>query len=184
MARGPGTVQRKILLLLLGGLALGLSGSPRRYFRILKLIGREWKEINREALWRSIRGLYQSRLITEKQNRDGSITIELSEAGRKRALTYKLDEMKIKKPARWDGKWRIILFDIPERLKKVREALRFHLRHMDLKEFQKSVFICPYPCDEEIDFIVEFYNIRPHVRKITAQAIDNELHFKQKFSLL
>jgi len=184
MPRGPGIIQRKILLLLLGGLALGLSGSPRRYFRIIKLIGREWQEINRQALWRAIRGLYQSQLISEKRNDDGTITLILSREGRRQALTYKLDEMKIKKPERWDRKWRLFAFDIPEKRKKIREAMRFHFRSIGLKEFQKSIFICPYPCDQEVDFLVEFYRVRPYVRKILAESIDNELHYKQKFGLV
>lgn len=183
MPRGPGVIQQKILLLLLGGLALGLSTSPRRYFRILKTVGKEWKELNRQALWRAIRDLYRSKLITEKHNQDGSVTMILSEKGKQKALTYKLDEMKISKPATWDGKWRIITFDIPEKRKKVREALRFRLKQLGLKEFQKSVFICPYPCEDEVDFIIEFHQARPFVRKILADSVDNELHYKQKFGL-
>ena len=43
MARGMGHVQKKILLLLLGGVVLGLSGSPRQYFKILGAIKRNGK---------------------------------------------------------------------------------------------------------------------------------------------
>lgn len=183
MSRGPGIVQRKILLLLLGGFGLGLSGSPKRYFRILKFIGKEWQKINREELWRSIRRLYQSKLVSERHNKDGSITLVLSDRGRHRALRYQLDEMKIKEPQTWDRKWRIVIFDIPEGQKKIRDALRFHFRQLGLKELQKSVFVYPHSCDDEVDFLIEFYDIRPHVRKIIAESIDNELHLKQKFGL-
>ena len=50
MSRGLGKTQKKILLFLWGGVALGLSGSPARYFEILKSIGKEWKEIERQPL--------------------------------------------------------------------------------------------------------------------------------------
>lgn len=183
MPRGPGIIQRKILLLLLGGLALGLSGSPRRYFRILRLMGKEWKEINREALWRSIRALYQSKLVEMHHEKDGSMTLILSEEGHKRALTYKIDEMEIKRPEKWDGKWRMVTFDIPERQRKMRDVLRFRLRQLGFKEFQKSVFVCPYPCENEMEFLIEFYNIRSHVRQIVAESLDNAKHFRVKFGL-
>lgn len=184
MSRGLGTAQQKILLLLLGGLALGLSGSPKRYFRILKTIGKEWREIERHALRRAIQKLYESKLVEAKAHKDGSTTLILSEEGKKRALTFKIDEMQIRQPKMWDKKWRIVTFDIPEEQKRVRDALRGHLRRLGLSELQKSVFVYPYPCINEIDFIVEWFNIRPYVRQITADFIDNELHLKSRFKLL
>lgn len=184
MAQGLGTIQKKILLLLLGGLALGLSGSPKRYYRTIRLIGKEWQELDRENLWRSIRSLYRSKLIEEKYNRDGSVTLILSKQGKKFVLKYKLDEIRIQPQSKWDRKWRIVTFDIPESRKKARDALRFRLRQMGMKEYQKSVFICPYPCDSELEFIIEFYQIRPFVRQILAESIDNELHYKQKFGII
>lgn len=184
MPRGPGIIQRKIILLLLAGLALGVSRSPARSFRIIRLASQEWRSLKRQALWRSIKRLYQSKLISAKQNSDGTYTILLTQRGREQALTYKIDEMKIPKPPVWDGKWRIITFDIPEKQKKIRDALRLHLRQMGFEEFQKSVLICPYPCDDEVEFVIELFHARPYVRKILAEALDNELHFQAKFQLL
>ncbi|MFH0803948.1 MAG: hypothetical protein V1877_02435 [Candidatus Tagabacteria bacterium] len=183
MPRGPGEVQRKILLLLLGGLALGLSGSPKTYFQILKTIGRDWREINKQSLKRAIKNLYESKLITEKQNPDGTITIILTSEGKKKALTYDLDKMQIKKPAKWDKRWRIVLFDIPNSRKKIRDILRFHLKRLGFFEFQESVFVYPYDCRDEIDYLIEFYDIRKFVRFIIADSIDTELHLKSYFNL-
>lgn len=184
MPRGLGKTQQKILLLLLGGLALGLSGSPRQYFRIIKAISDDWKEIEEQSLKKAIKSLYQSKLIEEKQNKDGTITLVLTENGKKKALTFDLDNMKIKKPPKWDKKWRIVLFDIPEKRKKVREALRHHIKNIGFYEFQKSVFVHPYNCKDEIDYIIEFYNIRKFVRFVTADFLDNELDIKKHFGLL
>lgn len=184
MPRGLGTVQRRILLLLMGGLALGISGSPRRYFRILKMMGREWKKIERQALQRAIASLYQSKLVSCKDNSDGSVAIVLTEKGKERALTYKLDKMIIPKPDRWDGKWRLVIFDVPESEKRVRDALRRQLKQLDFCELQKSVFVHPFPCFNEVEFWVEFYQARPYVRQIIAEWIDNELHLKKNFNLI
>src|SRR3989344_801162 len=98
MSRGIGKIQQKTLLLLLGGAALGLSGSPKRYFKILREIAKEWKRIDQDHLKRAIRGLYESRLIKEKQNVDGTITIILTSDGKKKALVYDLDKIKIVTP--------------------------------------------------------------------------------------
>lgn len=184
MPRGLGTIQQKVLLLLFGGAALSLSGSPRRFFRVLNAIEKEWRAINRQSLERAIRGLYRSQLISERHGRDGAITLVLSHAGKQRALTYRAGEMTIEKPHRWDGMWRVILFDIPERQKKSREAFRMHLKQLGLREFQKSVFIHPHPCSDEIEFLIELHRLRPFVRQLVAKTVDNELHVKKWFSLL
>ena len=94
------------------------------------------------------------------------------------------DKMIIKTPKQWDKKWRIVMFDIPERLKRLRNSLRWHFREIGLIELQKSVFVHPYPCDDEIEFIVEFYNSRRYVRFVVAERIDSELHLRKKFDLL
>ncbi|PIQ69468.1 MAG: CRISPR-associated endonuclease Cas2 [Candidatus Tagabacteria bacterium CG_4_10_14_0_2_um_filter_40_13] len=184
MSRGLGKTQKKILLLLSGGLALGLSGSPTRYFKIIKLIGREWKEIERQSLKRAIKNLYTSKLIGEKQNKDGTITMFLTGEGKRRALTYDLEKMEIKKPKQWDKKWRVVLFDIPDNRKKSRETLRFHLKNLGFYKFQESVFVHPYNCKDEIDYLIEFYDLRRFVRFIIADSIDNEIHLKTHFRLL
>ncbi|MFA6552718.1 MAG: hypothetical protein WCT19_04450 [Candidatus Paceibacterota bacterium] len=179
-----GAVQEKILLLLLGGVALGLSRSPKKYFKVLNLMVKEWKNINRRSLENSIRLLYRSHLIEEKENPDGTVTMVLNKEGRKLALHFDIYNIRIKKPTKWDEYWRIVIFDIPERFKKLRNLLRFHLQNMGFVELQKSVFVHPFPCFDEIEYIIETYKIRKYVRTILAKKIDNELDLKRHFDLL
>ena len=183
MSRGLGKNQQKLLLLLMGGLTLSLSRNPRQYFRTLKAIGKGYAEIERQALKNAITDLYKSKILEQKENNDGSLTIVLTENGKRKALTYQIDEMKIKKAQKWDKRWRIVLFDIPEKKKKIREAIRHHLKNLDFFEYQKSVFVQPYDCKNEIEYIIEFYNIRKYVRFIMADSLDNELHLIKHFKL-
>lgn len=178
-----GETKKKITLFLTAGLTLGLSGSPRRSFQILKSVSKEWEELNRQSLKRAIKNLYMSKLISEKQNQDGTITMTLTDKGKEKALTYNLEEMEIKKPERWDGKWRIALFDVPEKMRKIRDAFRHHLNQLGFYEFQKSVFVYPFDCWDEIEYLIEFYNARKFIRFIVAESIDNELHLKSYFKL-
>ena len=182
--RRLGATQRKILLLLGAGLALGLTQSPKTHWWILKQIPREWRKINRQALERAINSLYSSHLVEEKHNKDGTTTFILSENGKQRTSQFNIEKLEIKKPQKWDNKWRIVMFDIPEKLKKIRDSLRFHFQEIGLLELQKSVLVYPYPCYKEIEFILEFYNARKYVRFVLAEKIDNELHLKKKFGLI
>src|SRR4030042_6485851 len=178
MARGPRELQQKILLLLLTGLALSFTRSPGRYYKIIHDAKKEWAKINSRSLKRAINSLYSSRLIEKKESKDGTITIILTAEGKTKALIYKLEEMEIKKPAKWDNKWRVVLFDIPENRRESRDILRFRLKRLGFYEFQKSVFVHPYDCKNEIDYLIEMYDIRRYVRFILANYLDNELHLK------
>ncbi len=178
-----GNIKKKILLLLSAGLALGLTRSPKKHFWILKQIPKEWEKINRQALQRAINSLYTSHLVEEKDHKDGTTTLVLNENGKQKVLRFNIGKLEIKKPTKWDEKWRIVMFDIPEKLKRLRDSLRLHFREVGLIELQKSVLVYPYPCSNEIEFILEFYNARKYVRFVLADKIDNELHLKKKFNL-
>lgn len=175
-------VKQKILISLMAGVALGFTYSPNRQYRILKALGREWKKIDQEKLKREIRGLYKSHLIQVRENPDGSFTYVLTDKGKIKILTYHFQNMKIKN-SNWDRKWRVVIFDIPEKLKIARDALRRKLKDLGFYEFQKSVFIFPYECKDEIDFVIEFFNLRKYVRYGVIEFIDNDLHLKEIFKL-
>ena len=174
--------KKKILLLLLGGVLLGFSYTPYQQRRVLKEIGKEWKRIDREKLKKDIYSLYKSKLLTTKQNPDGSYTYVLSDKGKSKALTYNFAKMRIPKH-KWDKKWRLVAFDIPEDYRKGRDALREKLRELGFIELQKSVFVVPYECKNEIEFLIEFFGVRKHVRYGVLESIDNDLHLRKIFKL-
>ncbi|MBU0723095.1 CRISPR-associated endonuclease Cas2 [Patescibacteria group bacterium] len=178
------TVSKKVILLLGGGLLLGLSRNPNNYFKILKAIGKEWGDIDKRALHRAIKNLYKSKIIDVKEDKNGVTTLVLTEKGKQKVLKYNLDKIIVPKMKKWDNKWRVVIFDIPESRKKIRDALRFHLKKMGFFEFQKSVFIHPFNCQDEIDYLIEFYGIRRYLRFLVAESIDNELHLQKHFNLL
>lgn len=163
---------------------MALSRSPKRYFKIVKGLPESWKEIKRERLYELVREFYNDRVVSYKENEEGLVEIILTKDGEKRALKFKLDDMKIKKPKKWDKQWRIIIFDIPEKFKTAREALRGKLKDLKFVELQKSVFVHPFECEDEINFVVEVFQIRPFVRFIRANNFTNEEQFRIKFNLL
>ena len=181
--RNYGPIEQKILLLLVTGGTLLLNPQSKYSWKLVKAAAKEWKGINERGLQRAIKRLYESKHIRSKENADGTITMTLSKAGKLKALIYNLDTMVIKKPKEWDGLWRVVMFDIPEHKKKGRDALAGRLKALGLITLQKSVFVHPYECADEIDFITELFQIRPYVRIIIAKDIDNALDLKRKFEL-
>jgi len=179
-----GSRAKKILLLLEAGIALSLTHRPDVYFSIIKKAAKEWKKIDERSLRDAIRRLYESKLISCRENKDKTVTLVLSEEGRKRILNYNLGNIQIKKPSRWDNLWRLVAFDIPEGKKSGRMALAAKLKELGFYPMQKSVYIHPYECKDEIDFITEIFKLTPHVRFLRIKDVDIELDLKNRFRIL
>lgn len=177
-------IKQKVILLLLGGLALGLSRSPRRQGYIFREIRREWKQIDRAYLHRIVNEFHRDRLVSFEEKSDGTIKIVLTEAGKEKAIQCDFDRMEIQKPPRWDKRWRIVIFDIPEKKRKMRNSLRNKLSFLGFIEYQHSVFVYPYPCRDEIDFIVEFFEAREYVRYGEVVNFTNDAELKLRFNLV
>jgi len=96
-----------------------------------------------------------------------------------KVMVYKKKAEKIK----WDGRWRIIFFDIPEKKKEKRNYLRSVIKVIGFKEFQKSVWVYPYKIPIFLTEILRNEKIWLHVRFITTQDIDYDLDIRELFSL-
>ncbi len=85
---------------------------------------------------------------------------------------------------KWDKKWRIILFDIPVEMEKERQIFRKRLKRIGCHMIQKSVFVFPYPCEEEIGDWCEELGLSDRVDIITADSVGSkESEIKKYFSL-
>lgn len=162
---------------------MSCSRSPQKSWRIIKGIRESWREITKQAAERAINALYESRMLEARDNMDGTITLVLNEKGKKKALTFKAGVMKINCAGPWDGKWRVVIFDIPEDERDARDALRERLEYMGFFVLQRSVFAHPFDCRDEVEFLIELYGIREYVRFMIVQYIDNEAHLKKFFKL-
>lgn len=78
---------------------------------------------------------------------------KLTEKGKQKAMRYAAYDLDILKPKTWDRKWRLIIFDIPDKKKKSREFVRKELKRLGFFKLQESVFIYPFKCKDEIEFI-------------------------------
>src|SRR3989344_3637920 len=137
---------------------------------------------DRYRIKQAVYGLSKKRWVKIYQ-KGGNEIVEITEAGKKKVLEYNLDEMKLKIPKKWDGWWRIVMFDIPQTKKRARDAISFKIKELGLYPIQKSVFVSPYPCKDEIDFIGEFFNVRNHIIYIRAKEIEGTPKLKKHFGV-
>lgn len=159
--------------------------SPGGARRLLKTVGYELKRAeDRKRFFWTIAYLRRKKYIDYRIAQDGTTTITLTEGGRKRALRYKLDGLSLPRGKQWDGKWRIVAFDIPEKKKAGRDALREKMKELGLVQLQKSLWAWPYECRDEIDFIAEVFEIGQYVHYMVAESITSEKFLKYKFRLI
>jgi len=118
--------------------------------------------------------------------KNGNDFLEITDLGRKELLRYDIDELQIRKSKLWDGKWRIVIFDIPERFRNGRIALSRKLKELGFYSLQKSVFVFPYECENEIDFIREFFDVKKFVILLYSLTLGDyyDLILKRHFDLL
>jgi DNA-binding transcriptional regulator PaaX len=120
----------------------------------------------------------------EIQKRNHQIYITLTEKGKKKAGWLQIDALKIKKPKKWDKKWRIVIFDIAQLKKLYREAFRGKLKELGFYPLQKSVWIYPYDCRDEIELLREFFGLNQReLRIILAEDIGKDDWLKKIFKL-
>ncbi len=150
------SVAAQILKALGMGLVVSIIlSNPSGSGRLLKGIRKEWKK--RGALT-ALERLRRRGFVDFFSQKDGSLKVVLTVRGKKEIRHYQMGEIEFTK-RRWDGAWRVIMFDIPERKKNAREALRAYLRVWGFYPLQRSVYISRYPCEEEIAMLQELFNI-------------------------
>lgn len=174
-----------ILALARGGIVLSLLIAPNAG-RMLELFGEDFlpesrKYYNRsERIKRSVLRLKRKRLV-EIYEKNGKTVVELTETGKKRLLIYQLETLEIDISKKWDGRWRFVVFDIPETKNMARKALVSKLHSFGFLKLQKSVWVFPYPCRDEIDFVSEIFGVGNCINYIEATFVDDEQKLKLHF---
>jgi len=171
--------------LLLTGMVTVAASSPYFTLNIIKNISKrkDFSAKEKKKITSCFYYLKKQGLIEIK--RDGhDLSILLTEKGKKRAGKYQINDLTLQKPKKWDKKWRIIIFDVPNVQNMIRDIFRRKLKEFGFVCIQKSVWIYPFPCEEEVNFLREFLGVdKKQVQIFEAVKIENEKHLKKIFNL-
>lgn len=154
-------------ILTLGAVTPGVLGELTKFlYRKKKDKHEQYREI-----WRSFNKLKQKGNLEFVKEENGYLIYRLSDKGKEKIREFVFDELIIKNPKEWDKKWRLVIFDIPESRRKERVALRKKLQEMGFYQCQKSAWIYPFPCLEEIEFLKDVLNIKPFVKLFLVEEM-------------
>lgn len=167
--------------LVISGVVLIAAANP--YFGI-KAVGLIQKELKRRK-WRQFRDdLYYLRrngLIDVEQNTDGSYMVKTTKAGRERVKKYDLDNLSIEVPKKWDGNWRLVVFDIPAKKYKARSALLGKLKEFGFVMFQRSIWAHPFKCKNEVAVVGKAFEVERYIQQITCHDISGGEYLRRDF---
>ncbi len=108
--------------------------------------------------------------------------LRLTSIGEKTLRKLTLSEA-VRKPQRWDGKWRVLIFDIPEQRKALREKVRSFLLTVGFVHLQHSVWIYPYDCEDLIVLVKADLHVGKEVLYMIVDSLENDSRLLKTFNL-
>ncbi|MDO8486902.1 MAG: CRISPR-associated endonuclease Cas2 [Candidatus Curtissbacteria bacterium] len=118
--------------------------------------------LNYNSTYKTIKRLKdKGYLLTKREER--KIIVELTQDGRNYISLAKLLE-----DSPWDGKWRIVIFDVPEDHRKLRNALRYRLKEWQFQQLQKSVWISKKDIVKELKSFIKEVGVENWVKIFVA----------------
>ena len=137
---------------------------------------------------RSSRDVAIAKLVAEgllmREKHNGRSVLRITAKGKRHLSESGIARQSaLAKPKRWDRKWRVVIFDIREPFRKVRDALRRELRATGFYRLQDSVWIYPYPCEDYIVLLKADMRVGKDILYLIVDEIENERHLKEYFDL-
>ncbi len=116
--------------------------------------------------------------------RDGKQYAKITESGRK-MLVFEQEKAKLSgtKKRRWNGRWRVVIFDIPERRRRTRDRLRSLMQETGFVRLQDSVWVFPYDCEDFVSLVKAELKIGSAILYMVVEHIENDKHLRAHFGL-
>ena len=152
----------------------------------IKRLLKELKEIevDEKRIKQSLENLEKKEIIDLVEKND-EIFVHLKNDNNPQVIKYSIKallELK-QKEKKWNKKWFMVFFDVPEIQRNKRDYLRKFLNKIGFYRYQKSVYIFPYECEEEINLIKKIVEGAKYMKYIIAEKIEDENLAKIFFKL-
>ena len=129
-------------------------------------------------------GSTRNRLLRQGllQKKDG--VLRLTEKGERELRALQLREFDPKqKKRRWDHKWRILIFDIPEYRRGLRDRIRRTLEAIGFVQLQRSVWVYPHDCEDLIVLLKADMHVGKDMLYLIVDSIENDRGLREQFGL-
>ncbi|MEK7135808.1 MAG: CRISPR-associated endonuclease Cas2 [Patescibacteria group bacterium] len=173
---------RNAMLAVIG--AAGLIAVSAMAPNIFQILGKTGTLARLKYHSKSVLGRLKLKGEIEFVERDGKKYVRLTERGEE-ALALGQQRMILAnaKPRKWDRRYRLVMFDVPEKRKQIRESLRFHMQEIGFLRVQDSAWVYPYDCEEFIVLLKADLHIGKDVLYAVVEEIENDKWIRKHFGL-
>lgn len=109
--------------------------------------------------------------------------LKLTPKGEAKLRQLELHDYKFKKPKRWDKKWRVLIFDIREERKALRDKIRRTLATIGFERLQDSVWVYPYDCEDLITLLKADFKVGKDLLYLIVEKIENDSLLQKQFGI-
>ena len=136
----------------------------------------ERDKISRQVFYNTLGRLKESGLLVEIE-KNGEKRYRATLKGKAKILHY------LKRDKKWDGKWRIVIFDVPEKKRRLRNFFRKKLVDLEFRQLQESVWISPYNIADEVESVIDLCQVKSYVHYLLVEELDNREVLVKLFKL-
>lgn len=113
---------------------------------------------------------------------DGTF-LRITQKGQQELLWMQLKDTKKEKPRRWDGRWRVLIFDIPEKKRLVRQRIRDMIELIGFIRLQDSVWLYPYDCEDMMTLLKSDLKIGRDMLYLIVDELEYDTPYRRHFNL-
>lgn len=131
-----------------------------------------------ELIKRSYQRLIDSGFLAQTRG-----VLHLTQKGEAKLRELEYRSFRGMKPRRWDRKWRVLAFDIPNRRQGVRDRARLLLKGIGFRKLQNSVWVFPYDCEDLVTLLKADLGVGRDMLYMVVEAIEGEASLKKEFKI-
>lgn len=153
----------------------GLCGSIYKMYKILD-------QAEQRRKYNSIL-VSRKRLLAHGLLKQNGKFLELTSKGKKLLTEWQKHDYKLPPTAKWDGKWRVLIFDIPENRRETRDKVRNTLRAIGFKKLQQSVWVYPFDCEDFVTLLKADFKIGKDLLYLIAEGLEYDRNLRDHFNV-
>jgi len=179
--RRLGMFQRAMLYAALGGVMVAIGAVPD-FSKIIKYYTGAKKGARFNYHAKTVLGRLAARGLITFEERDGRRYARITGKG-EQILRLETERASIVKKKKWDRRWRVVIFDIPEKRRSVRVRLRRFMDEYGFVRLQDSVWIYPHDCEDLVALAKANLRIGADVLYMIVERLENDKHLREYFKL-
>lgn len=172
-------IQKAILGTVSAAVLLPVAICVPNSIKMLSSLGILPSRRQKEIISRARNRLVEQGMISKSKDGHLSITNE----GTKMLEKLTRNNYTIIQQKRWDKKWRVLIFDIPENRKMLRDKVRNTLMEIGFKRLQYSVWIYPHDCEDLVALLKVEFRIGKELIYMIVESLENDKKFRGEFNL-